>query len=333
MSKPEGSAVPGSAEPGPGGAVARGGAAASGPKQPGQYTHKGGILVTGATGNVGSEVCNHLANAGVPVYAAVNPRRLTGGDGGVETREQLSGTELRGFDFTGPGTWRAALDGVRKVFLMRPPHISNVRRDINPFLEYLSGTDVDHVVFLSVQGAENNRLIPHNKIERKIMELEIAYTFIRPSFFMQNLTTTHLAEVRDESMIFVPAGDGVTNFIDVRDIGEVASKVLVDVAHKNKAYTVTGDASYSYHEVVRKLSRSLGRTITYKPARAVPFLRYHLKHGRRLRYALVMYALYSVMRLGKVGAATDTFEKLVGRRPRSLDEFIDHHRTVLGAVP
>ena len=52
--------------------------------------------------------------------------------------------------------------------------------------------------FLSVQGAESNPIVPHHRIERAICDLGLPYTLLRPSFFMQNLTTTHLPEIRDE---------------------------------------------------------------------------------------------------------------------------------------
>jgi uncharacterized protein YbjT (DUF2867 family) len=286
-----------------------------------------GILVTGATGNAGSEVCRHLATSGRPVFGAIVAGELADdGSPGAHVAERLHGATPRVFDFTDSTTWAPALEDVSKVFLMRPPHISKIRRDMHPFIEYMKQRGIEHVVFLSVQGVENNRIVPHYKVEQSILELGIPHTFIRPSFFMQNLSTTHLPEIRDEHRIFVPAGDGATNFIDVRDIGEATAAALIDDAHKNRAYTVTGPESYTYYEVADHLTRILGTRITYQPARMLPFLRYQLQSGRKLGHALVMYALYSVTRLGKAGVATDTFRELVGREPRSLDEFIEDHR-------
>lgn len=182
-----------------------------------------GILVTGATGNVGSEVCRHLASSGCPIYGAVTSSEVDGaGTPGSRVVARLHGALPRVFDFTDDTTWDPALEGVSRVFLMRPPHISRIRRDMYPFMAYMKERGIERVVFLSVQGVENNRIVPHYKVEQAILELGIAYTFIRPSFFMQNLTTTHLPEIRDEARIFVPAGDGSTNFIDVRDIGEAS---------------------------------------------------------------------------------------------------------------
>ena len=293
-----------------------------------------GILVTGATGNVGSEVCRHLAGRGRPVFGAVREHDVRE-DGTASDRAaaRLFGAEPRRFELTDPSTWAGALEGAGRVFLVRPPHISRIRRDMMPFLSHLADRGIERVVFLSVQGAENNSIVPHHRIERAIRDLGLPHTFLRPSFFMQNLTTTHLPEIRDEHRMFVPAGNGTTNFVDVRDLGEAAAIVLCEDASRNTACALTGAESYTYHDVAARLSRILGSTIAYEPARLVPFLRYHLARGRSLGHTLVMYALYSVTRLGKAGGATDAVERITGRPPRSLDEFIrDHRDTLTGSV-
>lgn len=296
--------------------------------------HRHGILVTGGTGNVGSEVCRHLAGAGRPVFGTVIANELDG-DGRPTQRvvDRLHGAEPRVFDFTDAQTWPGALAGVDTVFLMRPPHISRIRSQMYPFMRYMAVNGIRHVVFLSVQGAEKNRLVPHHTVEQVILELEIPYTFVRPSFFMQNLTTTHLAEIRDERRIFVPAGDGATNFIDVRDIGELIASALGDPDHLNQAYTVTGPERLTYHQVSERLSRILGMEIAYEPARMLPFLHYQRSQGRRLGHALVMYALYSVTRMGKAGETTDTFYRIVGRPPTTLDAFISDFRDLFLGGP
>ncbi|MGM0432917.1 MAG: NmrA family NAD(P)-binding protein [Spirochaetota bacterium] len=277
-------------------------------------------FVTGATGNVGREVVKHLLLAGHRVIAAKRPQKTITGSRNLTYRD---------FDFTDSKTWESCLQGVTKVFLMRPPHISKIKRDMYPFMKFLKHRGIKHVVFLSVQGVENNTIIPHHKVEMLLKELEIPHTFVRPSFFMQNLTTTHLAEIRDDRMVFVPTGSGKTNFIDVRDIGEIISYMFLDERHLNKAYTVTGDQSYSYREVADHLSRGLGTNIRFVNPNPVRFLYYHLKHGRTLGMTLVMLVLYLVVKRGLGDITTTTSEEILGRKPRSLDTFIEDHRALL----
>ena len=269
------------------------------------------ILVTGATGNTGEELVKLLKASGRQFFTAVrkNP-----------------GPGSRVFDFVEPSTYAAAFSGIEKVFLMRPPAVSNVQRDMFPAINAAVTAGVRHFVFLSLQGAEKNSMVPHNKIEKYLRTRNAAWTFIRPSFFMQNLTTTHLKEIRDNDEIYVPAGRGRTNFIDVRDVALSAYKVLTEPGHENKAYDITGSEALTYYEVAEMLSDSLGRKITYKKPSPLSFFMRKLKEKKPLEYALVTTALYTVSALGHAAGKTDDFEMLTGRKPVTMKRFIGDFR-------
>jgi uncharacterized protein YbjT (DUF2867 family) len=287
------------------------------------------VLVTGASGTTGSLVLAGLAARGESVAAALGARHFSGSTNPaaeIAPANAPGDVTSRRFDFTQASTWGPALDGVDRLFLLRPPHIANVQRDMEPFLAAVAAHGVRHVAFLSVQGAETNSLVPHHKIERAIIAHELPYSFFRPSFFMQNLTTTHLQEIRDEHRIFVPAGDGRTNFVDVRDIAEAIVATLIEPPRDSTSFTITGDQELTYAEVAELLSSHLPYDVRYQPARLLPFLRYNLRRGRPLRQALVMYALYSVTRMGKAGRATPDLRSLLGHPPRTLEQFILDHQ-------
>jgi len=281
------------------------------------------ILVTGATGNVGKEVINSLHRYGHKVIAASRkPPAST----------ELDSTLYRKLDFQDPATWEGALKGITKVFLMRPPHMANIKKDLLPFLRFLKTRELKQIVFLSVQGAEKNTLVPHNKVEGYLKKLNLPYTILRPSFFMQNLTTIHLEEIQKENQIFVPTGRGKTNFIDVRDIGEVTARVFTGDNHLFQEYTITGEHSYTYKEVARILSSELNRKISFVNPNPLSFVLYHIKKGRKPGMALVMLALYSVIKSGRGDISTSTTEELLERSPICLKDFIIHHKSILTGV-
>jgi len=74
--------------------------------------------------------------------------------------------------------------------LLRPPQISDVKKYFAPLVETAKKSSIKHIVFLSVQGVDNSKIIPHHKIEKSIVDSKIIYTFLRPAYFMQNFTTT-----------------------------------------------------------------------------------------------------------------------------------------------
>lgn len=268
-------------------------------------------LVTGASGNVAKSVVSELENLNIPFVI-----------GSYASKSGLK-HEVRKLDFTDEKTFKSALNGIRQIFLMRPPALSNVKKYFVPFLDKCKEMGVEHIVFLSLQGAENNSITPHHKIEKYIQKIGIPYTFIRPSFFMQNLTTTHLEEIR-HGVIYVPAGDGKTNFIDTRDVGAVAAKVIAEKEiHLNKAYEITGTESFSYFEIADILTKKLGRKIEYKSPNPISFVVHKIKDGNKLGFVLVMLALYSVARMGKADKSTDEFQKLMGRMPIKFEDFVD----------
>ena len=119
------------------------------------------ILVTGATGTVGREVVRVLRDSGLAVRAAVR-------DPQAAHAQQGEGLEYVRFEFGRPATYAAAFANVRAMFLIRPPSITNVRRLIAPAVDAAGLAGVEHVTFLSVQGAERNVLVPHYRIERHL---------------------------------------------------------------------------------------------------------------------------------------------------------------------
>jgi len=281
------------------------------------------ILVTGATGNVGAATVAHLLAqyaGAVEVTAAVPDV--------TRARQALLQPELRfvRLDFEDLSTAKAALAGKDKLFLLRPPQLADVRKYMEPVVLAAKAAGVKHVVFLSLQGVEHNKLTPHYKIEQIIRREGLPYTFLRPSFFMQNLSTTHRAEIAERSEIFIPAGRGKTNFVDVRDVGEAAARALAGESHRNRAYELTGAAAYDYYEVADILSRTLGRPIRYANPSAVRFCWRKWREGGPVPFILVMTALYTVARLGKAAGHAPDLQTLLGRVPTSLAQFAEDYR-------
>ena len=276
-------------------------------------------LVTGALGNVGREVVEGLLGADVSVRAASR-------DAGAVSDRFGSSVTAVALDFTDPATW-SAFDGVERLFLMRPPQLSNIARDMIPALEAARSAGVRHIVLLSLQGAERNKVVPHAKIEAWLRDSGLDWTFVRPSFFMENLSTTHSSDIADRGEIMVPAGGGHTAFVAAPDVAAVAVAALLDpAAHRNIAWTPTGPQALTYGAVAQILSDVLGRKITYgKPG----VLRY-ARHARRyldMPWAMVAVtcAIYTVARLGKAGALTHDVRAVTGREPVSFEVWAREH--------
>ena len=273
------------------------------------------VLVTGASGNVGSCVIKALLKLKEHVVAAGT---------NIQKLNDLFGDQVEPvyFDFQDKTTFAKALDGVDRVFLMRPPNLGKPK-DLYPIIDEFKAHNIKLVSFLSLMGIENNKMPPHHKIEKYIEKLEIPYAHVRPGFFMQNLSGFHSVEIREKNEIFIPAGKSKTSFIDAADIG-LATAVLLHnpEKYKNTAHTITGSEALNYFEVADILSRVTGRKITYTKPGYLKYRSYYIKkRGFDKEYVNVTVALYFMTRMGTSKKITNCFYELTSRNPRTFEEF------------
>jgi len=278
-------------------------------------------LVTGATGNAGREVVGALRAAGVPLRAAVR-----------EPADEEG--EAVAFDFRDPATWRTAARGCDRLFLLRPPAIADVKQTLNPFVDVAREEGIDHVVFLSVAGAGDNRFIPHHAVEQHLAERSAAWTSLRVGFFAQNLQDAYLDDIRDRDRLYVPVDDGEAAFVDLRDVAEVVAEVLRDPRpHAASAYHLTGRAALSFDEVAALLTEASGRAIAYEPASVLGYARHVRRAGRPWGAAVVQTALHWLLRRGQGAAVDPTLEALLGRPPRTMRDYVFDHAHLWSTGP
>lgn len=279
------------------------------------------ILITGATGNVGRELVKLLHRQGHPIRAAV-----------ISEQDAQNLPDANApwvlFDFGQPASFAPAFVGVDRLFLMRPPHISDIDRYIKPVIEYAAAAGVRQIVFLSLIGAEKNRIVPHAKVEKLLQAGPTPYTLLRCGFFMQNLSTTHRQDITEHDDIFVPAGKGKTAFIDVRDIAAVAARVLTEPGHDNQAYPLTGSEALDYYQTAAIFSQVLGRPIAYSSPAPWRFAWRMWRRGNPLSYVGVVSAIYITTRFGLADGVNPKAAELLGRAPITMRQFVADHATL-----
>jgi uncharacterized protein YbjT (DUF2867 family) len=281
------------------------------------------ILITGATGNVGLTTLKLLESKnypGVEVVAAVRD---------IERARKIEGIancNFCQFEFDEPSTYDKALEGVTKIVLIRPNQVSDVSKYIFPFLAKAEQTGVNHIVFISIVGAERNRIFANHRTENHFKKLNIPTTILRPSLYMQNLSTLHRHDIQDHDKINIPGGLGLVNYIDVRDVAEAIVTVLMNPGHENQAYEITGPEVMDFYQIAKIFSAELEREIKYTRPSAIRFVRQKLVDKKQLLYVLTLSLLYNAVRNGKMNYTNDVFFKITGHDPRHLADFVHEYR-------
>ncbi|WP_338869030.1 NmrA family NAD(P)-binding protein [Spirosoma sp. SC4-14] len=274
------------------------------------------FLITGASGNVGTALLEHLpSNDRQQVYKAT-------------WQSNTRGKMERWLDFEQPDSFEPALQGIEVVFLLRPPKLADVKAYFIPFINACQRASIKHIVFLSVQGADKLAFIPHAKLEKLIRQSGISYTFIRPSYFMQNLTTTLKDDIVRHHRLFLPAGQAPFLWVDVSDIGRAIAVVLENwTQHQYKIYTITGTERLSFKQVCSLLTIHLGFTVVYVSSNLLRFYLAKRREGVASRFILVMILLHYLPRFQKPPYISPDFTYLTGRQPNKLAQFINQHKT------
>jgi len=281
------------------------------------------ILVTGATGKVGSQLIEQLAAAGEPVRALVR-------DPEKAARMLPADVELARGDLDEIGAILGALDDVDRLFLLSPPLENMLQLERNVIA---AATDnVEHIVKLSAIGAEDPQtksFFPrqHGQAEIVIRDVGFTYTFLRPNFFMQNLLAA-APQIKSQGAIYQPGANQSASHIDIADIASVAAAVLRDPSrHANQAYTLTGPQSLTFHQVADIVSRVIGKPVKYIDVPRDAARQAMISGGMPEWQAEGISQLMDDYRAGKMSAVTNDVERITGKKPRTVEEFATENRS------
>lgn len=278
------------------------------------------ILLTGATGKTGGETARALLARGVKARVLVR-------DAARASALQAAGMEIAVGDASDPASVSKALTGITRLLILLPN--SQQQGEIEKQLVDLAKkAGVRHIVKMSSMEAVPDARAPipkiHWAVEEYIRKSGLAWTMLKPNFFMQNFLAS-ARSIKENKSFSLPMGDGKTAMADARDIGAVAAEALAGAGHEGKSYEITGPELLSFHQVAERFSEVLGTKITYIPADPAAYLAI-LKKVLAEWHANAVSELFAEIAAGQEPYVTDTFQKLIGRPPISLAQFIRDHR-------
>lgn len=275
------------------------------------------ILVTGATGTIGSEIVRLLAERGAKVRGLTRDAARVGNSAGVEW--------VRG-DYDDPASLAAAMEGVEAVFLVAV--FGPVGHD-QALVEAARAAGVRRLVKLSAIGTSEPALgragTWHLGGEQAVQGSGIDWTILRPTTFASN-TSSWADAIRAGNPVPDMTGQGAQGVVDPRDVAEVAATVLTSPDHAGTTYTLTGPDLLTTADQVAVLSTVLGRAIDTVEVPAETVRANLLDSGMSADYVAGVLEGMTYLRSGANAVRTDDIHTVLGRSPRSYATWAaDHH--------
>ena len=286
------------------------------------------ILVTGASGNVGSRLVRRLLETGVPTRAFV--RRP---DAAAEL--QGLGAEVVVGTFEDAEALREAARGADRVYVVSPPGVDGMVAEQVAVVDAARAEGVRHIVKQSSIGADEDTdatiVVAHRRIEEAIEDSGMSWTHLRPHWFMQN-ELGQAGTIAGEGVFYAP-DVGQISMIDAADVAAVAARVLTTDGHEGKAYVLTGPQALSYSDVARVYSSVLGHEVRWQEVTLEAARDSMREAGMPDELAVGFPEIMGGYRKGGVmREVSPAVEELAGRAPRTFEDFVRENRGAYGAA-
>jgi uncharacterized protein YbjT (DUF2867 family) len=272
------------------------------------------IVLTGASGTIGKATLSALQAAGQQVrIAARNPAKV-----------QAPGAETVAFDWDDLASYRSAFQGADKLFLLTP----NSERQVGYVLQAVAvakRVGIRHIVRLSVLGAHSDPGIAmgrqHQAAEKEILASGIPWTFLRPTFFMDNFINYYGVDPEADGQVYLPNGSGKAAWTDPLDVGECAAKVLAAAGYEQRMFELTGPEALSTEEALAIMGEVWGHKYTYVDV-AEETARKSMEAGGMPEWMVDAFLeLNALVRNGHATHLSGGVKEILRREPHSLREW------------
>ncbi|RFS20104.1 SDR family NAD(P)-dependent oxidoreductase [Chitinophaga silvatica] len=282
------------------------------------------ILLSGATGNVGTQLVKRLAAMNIPFRALVRNAE------NIDLLKSLPQAEVIIGDMADESTLLPALKGIEKAFLLTNSSEHAEKLQLN-FVNAAKQAGVKHLIKLSQFAADENSPVRflryHARVENRIKDSGLNYTFLRPNLYMQGLLAFS-DYIKNDGKFYAAVGTAAISAVDVRDIAAVACKVLTEDGHENKIYNITGKEAITHYQMADALAKVLGREISFidvSPEQMEGALRAAGFPEWQVGGLLEDYAHYA---RGEAATIYNTVNDVTNNTPASFEKFVTDYKVL-----
>jgi uncharacterized protein YbjT (DUF2867 family) len=258
------------------------------------------ILVLGASGKTGGRVLQRLRAAGHAVRA------------GSRSAEPP-------FEWEDRATWKAALQGVRAVYVAYQPDlcVPGAVDTVTAFYDAAAMAGVERIVLLSGRGEPEAQ-----DAERALRATALDWTIVRASWFFQNFSENYFLDEIVAGAITLPEGLAAEPFIDADDIADIAAEALVDSRHSRKLYELTGPQAFTFPEAIAQIARATHRQIDCRIIPMDDYARLLAEAGLPKDLCWLVVYLFTTVLDGRNTPVAHGVEQALGRPPRTFADYV-----------
>ena len=282
------------------------------------------ILITGATGQLGSEVAALVAKrAGASSVAALvrDPSK-------AETKLP-AGLDLRVGDYDDYDSLVKAFAGVNKLYFVSSSDVAHRVKQHQNVVKAAQEAGVSHVMYTSFQRQNETDSSPiaavaeaHLKTEAWLKASGLSYTILKHTLYTDLIPMFIGEDVLDRGVIYQPAGQGKAAFLLRHDMAEAGAAVLTTEGHENKEYVIAANQAYSYADIASILSDITGKDISYVSPSKEEFTNTLSEQGVPDEIIGMSVGFAEAIKQGEFEGTSSAVETLTGRQPTSLPEYL-----------
>lgn len=280
------------------------------------------ILVTAATGHLGTATIDHLLQKNVPAGQIAGLVR----DDKKAAALSAKGITLRKGDYFDTASLEKAFQGIDTLVFISSGSIEDRVSQHRNVVNAAKTAGVKHILYTSVlKASETLKFIPaldHYHTETFLKESGIPYTIFRNTYYVEVLPML-FGGALESGQWYYAAGNAKANFAARTDMAEALANVAADATpHANKIYEITGSQSYSFHEIAGVISKAVGKTVSYIPV-PLDALKEGMKQAGVPEAYIPMYAsIAEGISVGDLDTVDGSLEKLLQRKPADLKEYL-----------
>ncbi|MCK7612757.1 SDR family oxidoreductase [Roseibium sediminicola] len=276
------------------------------------------IAVTGANGQLGRLVLNHLANlTGAPVRALVRS---------PEKAQDLASdqvTVVKG-DYDDPASLAAALDGVDRLLLISGSEVGKRVPQHKAVIDAAKSAGVRFIAYTSILNTPVSSLIlaqEHKATELLLAESGLAHALLRNGWYVENYAGS-IAAALAHGAVAGAAGNGKISAAGRTDYAEAAARVVSGDDLSTRAYELGGRPAFTLGDLAAELSRQSGREIPFNNLPEDVYAGILVQAGLPEGFAKALADADRGTAAGELETISTDLETLIGHPTRTLSHFV-----------